>query len=542
MAMRHAGISPWRALCTAVALLWGASVPAAPLAEPTPADIAPVAMVDPGSTLPADWHHGAFMEIYVRGYQDSDGDGVGDLRGLTQRLDYLQKLGVRGLWLMPIFKSQDQDHGYAVADYRAIEPEYGTLADFDELLRQAHARGMGVILDYVMNHSAADHPAFEASRSKRTGPYRDWYVWADPAPQGWNIYGKNPWYGDDFGAYFAGFSDQMPEFNLRNPRVLQWHHDNLRFWLNRGVDGFRFDAVGNLVENGPLAWEGQDENHHLMAGVQALVKGYANRYIVCEAPGDPLAFGSEKSCGASFAFGHNNRLVGAALGNPSDIEKVANFFRTAPQGMASFASNHDAFAGQRLMDRMQGNEAQYRLAAATYLLQPGTPFIYYGEEIGMAGGAGLGGDHKLRTPMSWSATAPFAGFSSSEPFRKLSANFKSHNAEQQETSADSLLQFYRALIALRNQHPSLLKGSYQSVAVDGWGMSFQRVLKDEVSLVVINYADKTARVPVADIPKGARLQQLWPLVPGAKPAALDKKNTLAMPPTSVAVFALEAKP
>ena len=533
--------SHWRAWCVSAAWAWAASVSAAPPVQVSAADVAPVAMADPGTTLDADWYRGAFIEIYVRGYQDSNGDGIGDLRGLTQRLDYLQKLGVRGIWLMPIFKSQDQDHGYAVMDYRAIEPEFGTLADFDELLKQAHARGIGVILDYVMNHSAADHPIFEASRSSRSGPYRDWYVWTDPAPSGWNIYGKNPWYPDDFGAYFAGFSDQMPEFNFRNPQVLAWHHDNLRFWLNRGVDGFRFDAVGNLVENGPLAWEGQEENHRIMAGVQQLVKSYANRYIVCEAPGAALEFGADTSCGGSFAFGHNNRVVSAALGNPSAIEQVAYYFTKAPKGMASFASNHDAFAGQRLMDRMQGDEARYRLAAASYLLQPGTPFIYYGEEIGMSGGAGLGGDHKLRTPMSWNANTANAGFSNAEPFRKLSANVTRFNAEQQQEAPDSLLQFYRGLIGLRSQRSSLRTGTIQSVHVDGWGVSYQRAIGGEVSVVVANYADKAARVVIKDLPRGSKLTQVWPK-PSGTLISLDKNHAISMAKLSVVVFDLKVAP
>src|SRR5688500_11442400 len=180
------------------------------------------------SPLPADWHRGAFAAIYVRGYRDSDGDGVGDLRGLTASLDYLHDLGVRGLWLMPVARSQDRDHGYAVADYRAIEPDYGTLADFDELLRQAHARGMGVIIDYVLNHSAAEHPAFVASRDP-ADPHRGWYVWRDPAPTGWRVMGKDPWNPTARGAYLAQFSPTMPDFDFTHPQVARFHADNLRF-------------------------------------------------------------------------------------------------------------------------------------------------------------------------------------------------------------------------------------------------------------------------------------------------------------------------
>jgi glycosidase len=360
-------------------------------------DTRAISAADPGSALPPDWRHGVFMEIYVRGYKDSDGDGIGDLRGLIQSLDHLQSLGIRGIWLMPVTRSQDHDHGYAVTDYRNIESQYGTLDDFDELLSQAHLRGIGVIIDYVMNHSAAQHPAFVNARDSTANPYRSWYVWQALKPTGWNIYGNDPWHSTPTGWYFAGFWDQMPDFNLKNPDVVAYHHDSLRFWLNRGVDGFRFDAVGNLVENGPTRWENQPENYTLMGAVHGVISSYANRMLVCEAPADPAGFAASDACGSAFAFGQQSRIVEAAKGSAIAVSAVADYPRTASPDMATMISNHDAFAGQRLYDQVGGNLAQYRLAAATYLLQPGTPFIYYGEEIGMAGG-NLSGDPRLRTP------------------------------------------------------------------------------------------------------------------------------------------------
>jgi alpha-amylase len=491
------------------------------------------------SALAPGWQRGAFMQVYVRGYQDSNGDGIGDLRGLIQRLDYLKSLGVTGLWLMPVTRSQDQDHGYAVTDYRDIDPDYGSLTDFDELLAQAHARGIGVIIDYVINHSAADHPLFESARSARNSPYRDWYLWQDEVPSGWNIYGKNPWHQDEHGAYFAGFWDQMPDFNLRNTAVIAWHYDNLRFWLNRGVDGFRFDAVGNLVEDGPLAWEGHDENHGIMSGVRQLVEGYDNRFIICEAPGDPQAYARPDSCGNSFAFGHNHRIVGAALGDPSAIEKVAHYFLKAPVGMASFTSNHDAFAGQRLWDRVRGHQARYRLAAATYLLQPSAaPFIYYGEEIGMAGAAGIGGDHKLRTPMSWTADTG-AGFTDVEPFRALSANHEQQNAWLQSSDPDSIWSFYRDMIALRKSRSALLEGSYAAVQQDGWQMSFQRHAGGQAVVVAFNYHDEAKRWKLERLPAGTRLKRLWPRYDETLQANAHGEAELILPGTSFAVFDLE---
>ena len=478
-------------------------------------DTSAVAAADPGSSLPADWQHGAFMEIFVRGYKDSDGDGIGDLKGLTSRLDYLKDLGVSGLWLMPVSASQDHDHGYAVADYRAVETPYGSLADLDELLRQAHARGIGVILDYVMNHSAAQNPLFLNSRDTVGNAYRDWYIWQNSRPGGWNIYGSDPWRSAASGYYFAPFWDQMPDFNLLNPAVLAYHRDNLRFWLNRGVDGFRFDAVGNLVEHGPSAWENQPENYTLMAGVRALLNGYAQRYMVCEAPADPAGFGA--ACGSAFAFRvqpnspARSVIADAVKGDLAAIQTVADYF---PQGQtsnqATMVSNHDSFAGRRLYDQVNGNLAQYRLAAATYLLQPGIPFIYYGEEVGMGGGSGLSGDAELRSPMSWSASA--AGFTTGSPFRAPAANIASFNAEAAATDPNSLLAFYKQLLALRKGSAALSKGSYDTAAVAGRVYSFQRHAGTQNALVVLNYGTGGSMATLAGLPANATLTvaAAWP--------------------------------
>lgn len=520
----------------------GASTPTDPVVTPPPVgavdpavDVSRVAAADPGSPLPADWSQGAFMQIFVRSYKDSDGDGVGDLRGLTQQLDYLKELGVRGLWLLPITASQDRDHGYAVSDYRGIEPQYGSWADVDELVRQAHARGIGVIVDYVINHSAAQHPLFLNSRSAANNPYRDWYLWQNLKPTGWNIYGGDPWRANAGGGYyFAAFWDQMPDFNLRNPAVVQWHHDNLRLWLNRGVDGFRFDAVGHLVENGSSAWDNQPENLPLLRDARAVVQGYSRRFLVCEGPGAPLAY--QEACGSAFAFGHHERVIQAAKGDPAAVRAVADHFRTNPLGMSTMLSNHDSFAGQRPFDQFGGNLAQYRLAAATTLLMPGTPFIYYGEEIGMAGAATLGGDPKLRTPMSWTGDTRTAGFTSGNPYRALSANVASNNVAAQQADPQSLLSFYKAMLALRNGMAPLTRGSYEEARTNGSVFSFQRRAGAERALVVINYGTGPGTAELAGLPPGALLQSRYPA--GAGDAAADAAGaaSVSMAPQSVRVF------
>ncbi len=489
-------------------------------------DVSPVAAADPGSTLPATWVEGPFAEIYVRGYRDSDGDGVGDLRGLTERLDYLQALGVSGIWLMPVTASQDHDHGYAVTDYRAVEPDYGSLADLDALLAAAHARGIGVILDYVMNHSAYQNPLFVNARSGAGNPYRGFYVWSATHPAGWSIYGRDPWYAATTGWYFAAFWDQMPEFDLLAPTVLAYHQDNLRFWLNRGVDGFRFDAVGNLVENGPAAWENQPEDYAIMGAMQAVVSGYQRRFMVCEDPGDPWGMAQPSACGHAFAFGHQTDLVAASAGNAAAIQAVASYPLDAPTGMATLVSNHDTFAGQRLWDQVAGDAARYRLAAATYLLQPGVPFIYYGEEIGLAGAAGLTGDPKLRAPMSWTGDTVRAGFTTGWPFRALSANVTTQNVAGEEGDPGSLLAFYRTVIALRRARPSLARGDYVPT-VAGSALAFTRTLGAEGTLVVLNYGAGSAAPVVAGLPAGATLQSLYPA--GGAPLTADAWGRVTCP-------------
>ncbi len=509
--------------------------------EPRVVDTSAVAAADPGSALPEGWQRGVFMEIFVRGYQDSDGDGIGDLRGVIERLDYLQALGVSGIWLMPIAASQDHDHGYAVTDYRAIEPDYGTLEDLDALVAAAHARGIGVILDYVMNHSAAQHPAFLDARASKGSPFRQWYVWQEKKPSGWSIYGADPWH---FGAgaagdfYFAGFWDQMPDWNLRNEAVVAWHHDNLRFWMNRGVDGFRFDAVGNLVENGAAQWENQPENYALMGGVQALIGSYQRRYLVCEAPADPPGYAAPEACGTAFAFGRQTEFISAARGIPDAVTKVAEYLRAAPTGYATMASNHDAFAGQRLFDQVGGELAEYKLAAASYLLQAGAAFIYYGEEIGMAGAAGLSGDPKLRTPMSWTAEAKTAGFTKGQPFRELAANSKSFNAAAQENDPQSLLGFYRAILALRRELPALAGGRTEAVSEQGMALGLRRALGAAQVVVAINYGRSAESVTVSGLPAGAVLSRRYPA--GAAGATADGQGrvTLALPAQGLAIYSL----
>lgn len=503
-------------------------------------DLGAVAMAGKPSPLPAAWKNGAFMEIYVRGYKDSNGDGVGDLQGVISKLDYLKDLGVTGIWLMPVTDSGDRDHGYAVKNYRGIESDYGTMADFDQLLQEAHARGIGVIMDYVINHSSNQHPLFANASSSALNAQRDYFVWQASKPSGWSIYGSDPWYGSSqispYGFYFAGFWSGMPDFNWKNSKVETFHHDNLRFWLNKGVDGMRFDAVGNLVENGAGAWESQPENHTIMNNVQTLLGNYSQRYMVCESPAAPWLFAASNSCGSAFAFNLQGHLLGAAKGQVTSINTLSQYFVSAPHTLATFLSNHDRFAGDRVWNQLGGNVAQYKLAAASYLLLPGTPFIYYGEEVGMANGQSLGGDWAIRTPMSW--TADKSGFTSGTPFRTVSDNVATLNAETQVKVPGSLHSFYKEMLALRNRFPSIAQGTYESPFVNDKVMGYQRKLGSETTLVLINYGSGAAPTSVSGLAANAKLVQQFGGNANLDASAAGQAS-VNLPGQSVSVFLLQ---
>ena len=506
---------------TGIALLLAALIASTQLARKPP-------------SLPEDWHHGAFMEIFVRSYKDGNGDGIGDLKGLTQSLDHLKDLGIKGIWLMPITTSADKDHGYATTNFRDIDPDYGSLADFDELIKQAHARGIGVIMDYVLNHSAKEHPYFEDSLKNPQSPYRAWFEWRQEKPQGWDIWGKEPWVVTSKGSYLATFGPHMPDFNMRNPDVVKYHEESLKFWLDRGIDGFRLDAVPHLIENNAKDWNDQPESRKLTGHFTRLIKSYPNRYVVCEATAEPKVYAREEICGGAFAFGLENQIAKAAQGETEAILKVAQYYTQAPHSLASFASNHDQFAGKRLWDQVNGNELHYKLAAATYLLLPGTPFIYYGEEIGMAGAKGLSDDPFIRGPYSWQANEETAGFTTGKPYRAISGNNSTHHVQVQKATSNSLWSFYKELLALRNSRQSLAKGSYEFAKAQGQTLSYQRKAGSEHSVVVINYGLQPMQIELDGITSPSKLSAVY----ASTGIASLKGNALNVPAQSVHVFAV----
>jgi glycosidase len=456
-------------------------------------DLSNIVVNDIDSGLASGWANSAsFIEIYVRGYQDSDGDGIGDIQGLISRLDYLQMLGVTGIWLMPVTESADNDHGYAVQDYRAIESDYGSMSDFESLLSAAHSRGIAIIIDYVMNHAASTNPLFLDASTTASNDKRDWFVWQDVKPQGWNTFAGDPWRNNGNGWYYGIFSSLMPDFNLRNPDVVEYHKDTLRFWLNKGVDGFRFDAAGVLFENGPASWEDQAENHVLLADIQALVNSYGKRFLICESPSDPGIYATSSSCGRAFAFQTPVAILNSARNITVDSTFINQLKQVNSDLMPLILANHDSFAGARIWNQLNGDAEDYKLAAASYLLASRTPFTYYGEEIGMANAAGLSGDPALRTPMSWTSDPNNAGFSAVPPFRALSANSTTQNVQLESADGASLLNYYDELMTLRKDYPVIGAGvlDVQSQGGDPL-LLLTRNSASECAVIVINYSNQS---------------------------------------------------
>jgi alpha-amylase len=455
---------------------------------PTPTAI-PAA---PATTTPAEtpaplpwWRTAVFYEIFVRSFNDSNGDGIGDFKGLTAKLDYLQNLGVTALWLMPIHASPSY-HGYDVINYFNVNPDYGTLEDFKRLLAEAHRRGMRVIIDLVLNHTSSQDPLFVDANNSRQSAYRDWFLWSDTNPGTSGSNGPS-WHTGKFGYYYAVFGDGMPDFNYTKPDVTAFMDKVVQFWLNSvGVDGFRLDAVKYLIEEGPKL-ENTASTHHWLQGFFTAYKAdKPDAYTVGE------VFGADailmKTYAADqldelFNFELASGIVNSAAGEAnSGINSALTFMlQNLPDGrFASFLTNHDQ---NRVMSVLNGNLNRAKIAAAMLFTAPGTPFIYYGEEIGMTGKKP---DEDLRRPMQWSGEAN-AGFSSGKAWRAPAADFPKVNVAAESLDPNSLLNFYREMTGLRAQHPALQTGSLALLAGGNPGVyAILRSSPGENILVVLN--------------------------------------------------------
>lgn len=433
----------------------------------------------PSATTPHAYQDDVFYEIFVRSYRDSDGDGIGDLAGVTASLDSLQELGVTGLWLTPIHPSPSY-HGYDVTDYRAVHPELGTRADLERLVAEAHRRGIRVILDFVLNHTSIAHPWF-ASRP-------DFYVWRTERPEGW----RRPW--DDApvwhrgarGYYYGIFWSGMPDLDLTNPAVEDAMVEAMNDWLALGVDGFRIDAARYLAERSDGANADLPETHALVRRIRSRLDGDA--LLVAEAWTDlEIVARYQGSFDLAFDFSMAGAILTSANdGNGASLKQVLARAEAALEDrsfLAPFLTNHDM---RRAMRVLGGDEGKARVAAATLFAMPGTPFVYYGEEIGMQG-ADEARDEAKRTPFRWS-DGPGFGFTTGTPWFE-DDEAPGVNVEAQRADPDALREHYRRLIALRKQSVPLRRGATSRPAIEGGGrgaFALLREAEEERMLYVVN--------------------------------------------------------
>ncbi|MEO0899199.1 MAG: alpha-amylase family glycosyl hydrolase [Bacteroidota bacterium] len=443
------------------------------------------------------WNDAVFYEIFVRSFYDSDGDGIGDFQGIIEKLDYLNDgnsntttdLGVTGLWLMPMMESPSY-HGYDVTDYYKTEPDYGSMADFEELLDSCHARGIKVVIDFVMNHSSSQHDWFVQSRNSQNN-YRDWYVWRNSNPGFDGPWGQQVWHPHGGNYYYGIFWGGMPDLNYSHPPVKEEMFNISEFWLDKGVDGFRLDAIKYLDEDGNVL-ENTPENFQLLEEFNQVYKTAApNAFTVGEVWSNTtsvIPYARSNRLDVCFEFQLAERMIAAAAnrdisGLMAEIQSVNYAYEN--QQFASFLTNHDQ---DRIFNRLGRDEEKMKLAASLYLTLPGVPFLYYGEEVGMVG---TGAHENIRRPMQWSSAA-HAGFSTVNPWQGVGSNFQSNNVATFDAQPSSMLNHYRRLIALRNKFSPLRRGEFEVVGNDGNQLlSYARVEEEEAVIVVSNFSTQS---------------------------------------------------
>jgi alpha-glucosidase len=463
------------------------------------------------------WQRGIIYQVYPRSFQDTNNDGIGDLAGILTRLDYLVELGVDVLWVAPIYPSPMEDFGYDISDYCGIDGLFGTLADFDQLLKAVHERGLKLILDFVPNHTSNQHPWFLESRCSRDNSKRDWYLWRDAAedggpPNNWlSNFGGSGWEWDATTRqyYYHSFLKQQPDVNWRNPSLREAMFDVLRFWLDRGVDGFRVDVMWLLFKDeqfrnnpiNPASHEGspasqrllpifnadRPEVHSLVASMRSVLDSYGERLLLGEIylPINQLVlyYGKDLT-GATLPF--NFQLIQCPWRADAIAQVIREYEAALPPGAWPnwVLGNHDQ---ARISSRVGAEQA--RVAAMLLLTLRGTPTIYYGEEIGMRNvqippqeiqdpaeknepGLGLGRDPE-RTPMPWDSSLS-AGFTEDRPWLPLGEGYATRNVANLSRQRDSILTLYRKLIRLRRSNEALVSGRLKGVVANGNILRYER--------------------------------------------------------------------
>ncbi|MFO1106766.1 MAG: alpha-amylase family glycosyl hydrolase [Amaricoccus sp.] len=456
------------------------------------------------------WRGSVTYQIYPRSYQDSNGDGIGDLRGIIERLPYVADLGVDAIWLSPIFTSPMADMGYDVSDYTDIDPTFGSLADFDALIARAHELGLKVIIDQVLSHSSDQHPFFKESRTSRDNPKSDWYVWADPRhdgtpPNNWlSVFGGSAWAWDARRRqyYLHNFLAEQPDFNFHNRDVQDWLLSTMRFWLDRGVDGFRLDTVNfyfhdKLLRDDPADYrlhgqpegnpynmqyhifsKNQPENLAFLERMRALLDEYEARAMVGEMGESHHAIRmmGEYTTGARLHKCYSFEMLGGRFDAAFFRTQIEDFYSGAPNGWPTWAfSNHDVVRHVSRWKRHGiGREPLAKLAGALLLSLEGSICLYQGDELGqtdtelalheLTDPQGIRfwpepiGRDNCRTPMVWDATQPSAGFSDGKPWLPVKEAQAANAVAGQLDDPDSVLHFYRRMLQVRREVPELRTG------------------------------------------------------------------------------------
>jgi trehalose-6-phosphate hydrolase len=493
------------------------------------------------------WKETVFYQIYMPSYADSNGDGYGDFKGITGKLNYLSGLGVKGIWLTPFLKSPKVDNGYDVADYYAIDPTYGSKADFDTFLLEAHKRGIKVIMDMVLNHTSTDSKWFQEAKKSKDNPYRDYYIWKDK-PNNWeSFFGGSAWEKDakTNQYYYHKFDVRMADLNWHNPKVVAEVQNVLKFWLETGVDGFRLDVINFLTTDGitqdnPVKDGKQEHKHDInqsgvkdaMRTIKSTVSTYKDRFIVGEIGSDKIEilkqYQSDDLLDVVFNFNFGSIPEFSS-------QRIFNELQSMERNMTSyptlFFGSHDM---PRMMDRLaNGNAKRAEALAALMLTAKGVPFIYYGEEIGMhntiaskfedikdiqgvthyklALARGMNANEALvegnahnrdksRSPMQWSPKK-LAGFSTSKAWIEVNADYITTNVETLKKQDNSILNRYKKLIDIRNKENVLQYGRYTQLEYKNGQIIYTRTLKNESITVIINFGPEA----IATIPTGANI-------------------------------------
>ncbi len=474
------------------------------------------------------WNDSVFYEIFVRSFYDSDGDGIGDIKGLIEKLDYLNDgdpqtitdLGITGIWLMPICQSPSY-HGYDVTDYKTIEEDYGTNKDFQLFMKECHKRGIKVIVDFVMNHCSSQHPWFQQAKENKSY-YRNWFRWKSSKPSYLGPWGQPVWHESGNEYYFGLFWGGMPDLNYKSKAVRKEMFSLTKYWLEEmKVDGFRCDAVKHIFEekkimqNVPETFEWWREFHNYYKKIkpEALTVGEAwdSSDIVIQYLDRRFDFCFEFDLATSVLYAINNS---SAIELKQKIQEIIEIYPYHQYG--TFLTNHDQ---DRVMDQLAFSLEKAKFAASIYLTLPGIPFIYYGEEIGMNGAKP---DPNIRRPMQWTASEN-AGFSESDPWQKLNANFTEFNVEEEQEDANSLWYVYRNMISLRQKHPALRRGTIQILESSNEDIfAILRKYEDDIVLLIYNFGSNQKEITLSF--KRSNLQtgsyELTGIIPGQKPISM----------------------